>query len=517
MSVPALLGTAPPPEPAPGLARRASAAVGWNIAGDAVRSAASLAIGLLLTRLLGPEPFGLVALAMVVIAFSNLLVESGIGARIIQKPVLTALEIRTAFTLQLLAGVSLAAALALTAPLLAAFYSQSALTPVMRALALLPLLVSAGQTSTALLRRELQFRKIQTIQIGSYLLGYGAVGIPLALKGAAVWALVLAQLAQATLYSAGSWALVRHSLALRLGPESRSLLGFGVPVLGGNVFSWIVGALPSVFIGRSLGVARLGLYNRAYMLVGVPLTSLAASFQTVSLSLYSRLQDREAAQRRAFLAILALIALVAFPAFSLIAATASPLIQVLLGGRWAPAAPVLVPLALAMPLDAIAAVTSPLLLSRARPDLELRLQAIAATSGALALTTAAIASAPLVTVAWTVCVAIYLVRAVTALALAGHVLGLLWRDLGKTLLGGSLLGAAVFSAAVLSLRLAGSLAPVRLLVAAVGGAGVGLLLLATLPSLVIHPGVLWLLLHRGVPIPPVLRRWMVSLRERSME
>jgi len=499
-----------------GLAAKAASGVGWNLAGFAVRAGAGFGINVVLARLLGPAPFGLVAIAMVMIALGNLLVDSGLSVQLIRSATISAREIRGVFTLQLLLGLVLAAGTVLSTPLIAALLKQDGVRPVMRALAFMLVIVSAGQASTALLRRDLRFKAIQKVQITSYLIGYGALGVPLAYAGAGVWTLVWAQLTQAALCTVMSWALVRHSLLPYIGPESKALLRFGSFLAGSNVMSWSIGAMPNFLIGRTLGPAQLGLYNRAYMLVGVPETALVAPIQTVSLSLYSRLQANEATVRRAFLAIVAALALLVFPFFLLVAGTAGTLIQVVLGHKWSGAAPVLIPLAFAVCFDAIAAVCSPLLISRGRPDLDLRTQIIAAAFGGLSLAVAAWTNPSLLTLAWTVCACLYLVRAATATVFVKRELSIPWPRFARAPLGGVLLGAvALIVAGTLNLRLAAWAAWPRLLLS--GGAALGAIIAAIFlfPRTLLYRDLFWLVSGRGLPIPGGIDRWLQSLVPRE--
>ena len=499
-----------------GLAAKAASGLGWNLAGFAVRTGAGFGINVVLARLLGPAPFGLVAIAMVVIALGNLLVDSGLSVQLIRNATISAKEIRGVFTLQVLLGLALAAGTILSAPLIAALLKQEGARPVMRGLAFMLIIVSAGQTSMALLRRDMRFRAVQQIQIISYLIGYGALGIPLAFGGAGVWTLVWAQLTQAALCTVMSWALVRHSLLPYIGPESRALLRFGSFLAGSNVASWSIGAMPNFLIGRTLGPAQLGLYNRAYMMVGVPETALVTPIQTVSLSLYSRLQESEATVRRAFLGIVAAVALLAFPSFLLVAGTAGTLIQVVLGHKWSEAGPVLIPLAIAMCFDAVAAVCSPLLISRGRPDLDLHTQLIAAALGGVSLAVAAWANSSLLTMAWAVCVCLYLVRVVVATVFVKRVLSIPWANFARAPLGGLVLGAAaLIPAGMLGLRLASWAAWPRLLLS--GGTGLGVVIAAVLlfPRGLLHPDLLWLVSDRGLPIPGRIDKWLRSVSPRE--
>ena len=102
------------------LAVQATHAAGWNVAGAAVRSLAGMAVMLVLSRLLGPEPFGLLALATVAISLGNLLADSGLTVDLVQRETLTDPDVRTVFTVQLCVGALIAAVLACVAPAISA-------------------------------------------------------------------------------------------------------------------------------------------------------------------------------------------------------------------------------------------------------------------------------------------------------------------------------------------------------------------------------------------------------------
>ena len=90
------------------LAQRSAAGFGWNVAGGAARAGLGLAVNGVMARLLGPEPFGQVAVVMAGISLGNLLVECGLGTGLIQKAEVEESDARAAFTLQMTAGLGLA-------------------------------------------------------------------------------------------------------------------------------------------------------------------------------------------------------------------------------------------------------------------------------------------------------------------------------------------------------------------------------------------------------------------------
>ena len=265
-------------------------ALKWNYLGIAARAGSGLLIGIVLARLLGPKPFGIVAVATLVVSLCNLLADFGFGSAVVQKSSLSKEDVRFSLTVQLALGCVLAlVCFVLARPLARAFHSQE-LVGVIRALALVFPLQALGQTSSSILRRQLQFRPLQTAQIASYLFGYLGIGLPLAYLGFGVWALVLAQLGQTTVASVLLFRAAPHCLSLSLRcPDRAAITCFGAKVIGTNIVNWAILNLDNAFIGRTLGTVPLGLYSRAYNLAGTPF-ALVCGLQEVLFPASSRMQ-----------------------------------------------------------------------------------------------------------------------------------------------------------------------------------------------------------------------------------
>jgi lipopolysaccharide exporter len=197
----------------------------WNSVGFLSRGAASIVVGIVLARLLGPKPFGQVGVATIIYSFGNLLADAGFSSAVVQRPELKDRQIQFAFTMQILFGLVLTAVVFSIAPLVGTTVHDPAVTNVVRAVSPIFLLQSLGQTATGLLKRTMGFRVIQTAQIFSYLLGYAVVGIGLAYAGLGVWSLVAAQLCQPLLYSVLVYFQVRHSASRALGFPAAQIRG----------------------------------------------------------------------------------------------------------------------------------------------------------------------------------------------------------------------------------------------------------------------------------------------------
>jgi PST family polysaccharide transporter len=398
-----------------GLARRSLGALKWNYLGTGIKVLSQLVIGIVLARLLGPEPFGLIAIAWLVLGLGSLIADSGLGVALIQKPHISPRDIRYVFSLQMLAGILLTLLTLALAPAVAVFYDRPDAAGVLRWMSLLFVIQGFGQTASALLRRDLDHKRVQLIQVATYLLAYLLLGLPLAYSGYGVWALVIAQLAQSASNSLAVYLCVRHPLWLALRAEQPGLFRFGFKVLGSNLTSWGISNIDSAIIGRQLGVTELGLYSRSMNLLASPMNAAVTTLQGVLLPLYSRLQHRPEAVRDIYLASLCLMSVVLAPAFSVIAVMPETTILAVYGVAWQGAAVLIAPLALAMPVNAALALGGPLMQGLGHAGLEASSQGIGFVILVVAVIVAA--SFSLAAVAWVV-LAVYCLRAwlVTRLA-----------------------------------------------------------------------------------------------------
>lgn len=357
-----------------GVLARSASALKWNYLGALVRAVCQLAIGVVLARLLGPGPFGIVALALVLIGACNLFAELGFASALIQSREIEVRDVRFVFTCQVALGTFLTLCGWLSADTIAGYFGYPDAAVPIRMLSCLLVLQALGQTSSALLRRELDFRNLQRISIGSYLLSYVGLGVPMAMAGMGVWALVAAYLGQALFAAIALIACARAPLGLALRPASAGVLTFGGKVVAANLSSWVLSNLDSLVVGRVFGVRDLGLYNRAMVLVASPMSSIASGFQGVLFSACSRIQDQRDSVKRTFLAASSVVGLVCLPTFVAISVTADTVIGGLYGAAWADAAAALRPLALVMPLTALLALVGPVLMAIDRVADEVKAQ-----------------------------------------------------------------------------------------------------------------------------------------------
>lgn len=224
----------------------------------------TLIINIALARLLIPEDFGLITMALVITnsitSFQNL----GVNAALIYWPKLNSQVISTACYLILLTSSFLVTISFFLAPYVAIFYNEPLLTPIFRVLTLGVFLHAPSIVPIALLDKELQFRK-QLLPNTIPLLLYGLSTLWFAKMGLGVWSLVIGKLFHITLKTIIVWLIYPLELKLFFSTSiAKQLFDYGKYVTLNSFLVIIFLSIDNIIIGRVAGDHILGLYITAF-------------------------------------------------------------------------------------------------------------------------------------------------------------------------------------------------------------------------------------------------------------
>lgn len=332
---------------------------------------------LVLSRLLTPHEIGVFSLCAVVAGFAHSLRDFGTGEYLVQERELTRARIRSAFTVTLAAAWLLAAILYLLAGPLAVFYREPQIAPALAWLSLNFILLPLGTPAFALLTREMQFGRILVLQTVAATVQSG-VAIGFAWQGAGVMSLVWGSIA-GTLVSVAlaAWYRPRDTWVLPGTDSLREIGRFGAAACAASLLGDATRHGHEFILGRSLGFAALGLYNRAGGLVENFHSAVTSAIARVALPAFSRGAADQASLCAAYLQGIRYFTLFAWPLFAFFLVTAEPLILLLFGDQWGGAVTPLRLLALAAIVGAIHAFSAQALVAAGKVRLRLRLEAIA--------------------------------------------------------------------------------------------------------------------------------------------
>lgn len=492
-------------------------AVMWGAGGTLTRVTLQFCVQVMMARILGPEPYGIFAIGAIVVSFSGYFSDIGIAYGLIQKREILDEDVRFVVTWQLLIGSMVTFGVYQGSEQVAAFFREDASGIVVKVLAVICLLNALAAPSLNLLKRDLDFRRIQIAQSASYVVGYVLCGIPLALAGAQVWALVAAWIVQASVSLVLLYGAVRHSLRpLVWCVDARRLAAYGLTVLATNLTNWMINNVDRVIVGRIFSGRDIGLYVTSYNTLFNPTISVLGIVQPVFFSASARISEDRPRVEAAYRSLLAAVSLFMLPVFAGLSVVSGTFVVALYGPEWANAGAVLQPLALAMPFFLIWGLTTPILWTGGYLLREFLAQIPVAALWIVACWFAARHS--LSAVAWTVLM-LFAVRCAVIVGAAVRSLALDVWTIWRAIRGGVVVATCVSCAlSVVDLAFSQSqVAPLGRLVVEIAFAAVLLALLIRLLPKVVSPDLIPLIERVAARLPaPIARSLTIlfSVRER---
>jgi O-antigen/teichoic acid export membrane protein len=317
----------------------------WTGASSGLTQAISLLGTLVLARLLTPEDYGLVGMARLAIGLIAIFRELGTTAAIIQRKQLSQEFLSSIFWANLaLAVVTFGLAIA-TSPLVALFFHQSKIGPIMRLLAAGFIISALSSVPSALLNREMAFRKVMMIEVGSATFAT-CLAVGMALRGAGAWSLVISSLAGTCITTVFLWwSCPWRPRWLLDWMELRSIASFSLNLSGFNLVNYFSRNADNAIVGRYLGAYQLGFYQVAYNLMLYAVQNISQVMGRVLFPIFAKVQDDNVRFRQAYTKAASTIAVVTFPMMAGVMAVAEPFVRAVLGEKWHPVASLLIILA----------------------------------------------------------------------------------------------------------------------------------------------------------------------------
>ncbi|MGX2040722.1 lipopolysaccharide biosynthesis protein [Methylocaldum sp. MU1018] len=348
-------------------------AVAWNYASFALSKGVTLITMAVLTRLLPPETFGLVGLATVVISYFSLLQDLGLGSALIQQRSDVQEAANTVYAANLLIGIAFFLIAFGIAPAVAIFFREPAVDLMLRILALTFVIDPFGSVHTALLQRDLAFRKKLIPDLGR-LIVKAAVTIVLAVKGYGAWSLIIGQLTSSVSGVVLARIALRQKLRMRIDrAQLDRLLRFSVPFMGFNLVNAFISNLEFIVIGRTLGDAALGVYGITYRILDLLIMNVWVVLAGAMFPALATMQHQPQLLRRTFLSVTRYVQVFIVPISLGLMITAEPIVLVLLGSQWLDAIPILRLLPISFLILSIGTTAGDVYKAIGRPELLLKM------------------------------------------------------------------------------------------------------------------------------------------------
>ncbi|MGI9499572.1 MAG: lipopolysaccharide biosynthesis protein [Geminicoccaceae bacterium] len=348
----------------------------WMVLMRLVMRGASLINMMIMARLLVPEDFGLVAMAMIFVGAIDIFSEFNFDVALIKKQTAGRTDYDTAWTLSIIRGVVVAVLLLAIAGPAAELFDEPRLAPIIAALSVSPLLLGLQNIGVVDFRKSLDFRRDFLFMAGAKVAAV-IVTICLAMLWRNYWALVGGIVGGNLWRVVASYAMHPHRPKGSLAGW-RELFAFTKWLLLQNVLLYFRNRADRLVIGRVLGAATLGVYTLAYELANLVTSELIAPVRRALLPGFSMLSDEPARMRGMFVDVFALTLWIGAPIPIGIGLLAEPLVALLLGNSWAAAVPVIQMLVIAGFAALLSSGSQPVYLAYGRPEIQTLLVGLSA-------------------------------------------------------------------------------------------------------------------------------------------
>ncbi len=307
----------------------------WAFGSVAVQAIVQLLVIAVLARYLIPAEFGLVAIANMAVGFLVMFSEIGVGAALIQKPKLSDIDISSAFTFSVLLGILGVLLLWFTAPYIANYFGSPDAEDILRVLSLSLVLTSYNSVAYATLERELNLKRLALVNISSYSLAFGVLGVTLAVSGAGVWAIVIAMLSQGVLRMVFIGKVnIRFSLKALRSEAFTGIIKYGAGMSLSRIINYAGSQVDNLIVGKILGIAMLGFYQMAFQIMDLPRRFLGSVIDKVMFSAMSRMDGDLNRLASAYLRSTELVIVLMLPISVLGIILAPEIVEVYLGDQW---------------------------------------------------------------------------------------------------------------------------------------------------------------------------------------
>lgn len=299
----------------------------------------SFVISVVLARILMPSDYGIIAIILVFITLASVISEGGLNTALIQKKDADETDFSSIFWFCILMAFGLYIILFFCAPIIAGFYENELLTPVLRVLGLSIFFNSFNSIQRAYVSKRMLFRSLFYANFIAIVLS-GALGIVMAYMGYGVWALVGQNLSSVFLCCVVMWFTVEWHPSLVFSKDRfKGLFDYGWKIFLSNFIIALYGDIRSLVIGKVYQPAALAYFDRGKSLPSLIMSNVTASIEAVLLPTFSEEQDNRVRVKQMMRRSVQVSYFVVAPLLVGFFFTAKEIVLALLTEKWLPAVP----------------------------------------------------------------------------------------------------------------------------------------------------------------------------------
>ncbi len=288
----------------------------------------------ILARLLTPADYGVFTMVAVLVSFAVIFKDLGLSTATIREKTITHYQVSNLFWINSCVGViSMLIVIALS-PVIVWFYNDSRLVLVTMTLSIAFLFGGASVQHQALLKRQMEFKKIAFITVSSRV-GSTIIGIILAWQQYGYWALIWMNVSQSFFIFLSSWHFLKWipGLPTRY-VETKKFIKIGLDVAGLNAFSTLSKHIDKIIIGRITNTTSLGIYGKGNQVPQMVTEQFRMAFFSIALPALSSLQNEKEQFLQYYYNFLHIISWVTMPISAFCFIFSDDIIRIYFGPQW---------------------------------------------------------------------------------------------------------------------------------------------------------------------------------------
>ncbi len=306
----------------------------WSVFEGVLSQGVILIVGIILARLLTPQDFGIIGIISVFIAVSNSIVDSGFASALIRKIDANNKDYNTVFYTNLTVSIILYAILIFFAIDIANFFEEPILEKIFKYAGVILIINAFSIIQKTFLIKKLDFKTQAIISIIASIIS-GIVAITMAYNNYGVWSLVILSILRPLISSILLWILSEWYPSLQFSKKSfNELFNFGYKLLISTLINTIYRNIYYVLIGKFFNPIALGYYTRADQFRTPFSNNIAVGIRRISFPVLSAIQNDNDKLKSSFRKFIKFSVFLNFTIMIVIAATAKPLVLILIGEKW---------------------------------------------------------------------------------------------------------------------------------------------------------------------------------------
>jgi teichuronic acid exporter len=309
-------------------------ALRWSVLSKILIQFYNFVTSIIAARILDPEDYGIMAIGLIIINYSNTITNFGFNNALVQKDKIDSSQINSVFSIDFSISIILAIIIFVFSSQIAVFFNIPECDLMFKVLPIIYILTTFEGIPRVLLRRSIDFPAISKIDIGGNVCN-GIIVISLALMGKGYWSLLIGKISSMSLVT--FLLLIRAKWRPTLSYDHKKMkpiFHFGMWNFFRAQIYYINKYVIQVITGKALGVTQLGYFEKAFGLSQMPLESVGITINSVMFSTFSRYQSNEEELNRWFINMIIIQTILIMPLLLGLHAIASHFIIVVLGSKW---------------------------------------------------------------------------------------------------------------------------------------------------------------------------------------